>query len=76
MNKSEQRPNKNMKTYQEEIKATQRFNYQKEDGTHSGRMCRHQVHKCRHQISVTKNQNSEGRSVDTRYRHPMSVAIH
>ena len=58
MNKSEQRqPYKYMKKYQEERKATQCFDYQKGDGTHSGKMCRHPVHKCRHQKSVTKTRN-------------------
>ena len=57
MSKSEQRSYKYMETYQEETKATQRFDYQKGDGTHSGKMCRHPVHKCRHQKSVTKTRN-------------------
>ena len=57
MNKSEQRPLKYMKTYQEETKATQRFVYQKGNGTHSRKMCRHPVYKCRHQKSVTKTRN-------------------
>ena len=62
--------------YHEERKTTQRLDHQKDDGTHSGKNCRHPIHKCRHQLSVTKNQNSEGKSVDTRYQHQMSVAIY
>ena len=56
--------------YHEGRKATQRLDYQKDDGTHSGKMCRHPVHKCRHQMSVTKIKNlkkiSVGTSIDTK----------
>ena len=57
MDKSKQRPYKSMEEYHKERKATQRLDYQKGDGTHSGKMCRHPVHKCRHQKSVTKTRN-------------------
>ena len=32
--------------------------------------CRHPIQKCRHQMSVTKNQNFEGRGVDTKCQYP------
>ena len=57
MDKSKQRPYKSMEEYHKERKATQRLDYQKSDGTHSGNRCRHPEYKCRHQMSVTKIRN-------------------
>ena len=40
--------------YREGSKSTQSLNCQKDDGTYSGKKCRHPVQKCRHQMSVAK----------------------